>query len=219
MSLFFAFALGSMISLAVSFFIAFLLFSQLLPIKRPIVAMFFIVGILGFLSLFFFSTFKEAKGVAIHKNSPSSMQARFIYWQNAIDNFIERPLFGSGLDTFRVINKESPRKAKLGSFFTHNFFLQMLSDTGIFGFLSGIALIGSILWSVFKKISQPFGSAQGKRPTANGQRLLTIAFWAGLLASTLNSMIDFDWQLPTVFLLYWIFAGLLNTHAKRGDSF
>ncbi len=194
LSLFFTFGLSSMISLALTFLIVILLFRKSLNVRIPIIAVLITVSLFAIFSLTVFSTIKEAKGIGIRKNSPGSMQARLIYWQNAFDNFVSRPLIGSGLDTFRIINRTSKRKLPLGSYYAHNYFLQMLSDAGILGFASTILFIFSVIWESFKKIKM---------------RLFYLAIWTGLFASIINTFFDFDWQMPTVFLIFWLFAAIL----------
>ena len=196
-ALFFTFGFTSILSLWLSALIALLFFAPFTRLQKLAGSFILVVA----LEVFLLGTFVLPEKIGFEKRPLRSAATRLIYWQNALDNFSNNPITGSGLDTFRIVNKTSKYKPPLGSFYTHNFFLQMLSDAGILGFLSSILLIGSILWQSIKKI-------KGQRLMTNGQRRLGTMLFVGLLASTLNSLVDFDWQLPTVFLFFWIMAAL-----------
>lgn len=129
--------------------------------------------------------------------------SRLVYWQQAIENAKVHPFLGTGPDTFRFINQASGGKT-LKTYYTHNYFLQTLTDSGIFAFLSGIALIVSVLINAVKS-------------SLRKKEGLAIALTVGLLASTINSLFDFDWQLPVVFLIFWIFAGLFLPPSQKHE--
>lgn len=191
------FSVGSAISLG----IALILTTLLLPRSRLTkkLAVVILLVILTVSSLIAIWTIPKTLG--LFKNSPSSLKARIVYWQNAFDNLRQKPILGSGPDTFRIINSQSPRQVKPGSYYTHNFFLQQATDMGIFGLLTSLGLIFSILISFIKRL-------------ITQESLLHVTFLVALLASTLNSLVDFDWQLPSVFLIFWLIAGILKNKPK-----
>lgn len=119
---------------------------------------------------------------------------RLVYWQQAIENAKAHPFLGTGPDTFGFVNHASGSKT-LKTFYAHNFFLQTLTDSGLFAAVAGIALITSVLINTVKS-------------SLRKKEGLAIALTIGLLASTINSLFDFDWQLPAVFLIFWMFSGL-----------
>ncbi len=125
--------------------------------------------------------------------------ARVVYWQAAVNNFLSHPFTGTGPDTFRYVAFPATNPPVLKSFYTHNFFIQMLTDTGVFGFLTSLLLIGSVLKRGFMTVSEKAGS----------EKLFYLLLTIGLLASIFNNMVDFDWQLPSVFFAFWLLAGLL----------
>lgn len=195
-TLFLTFSRASAISLVIACtFITF--FLRLLPKQKNFILLpicFVLILVFSFITI-------NAKQIGIRK--PDFLNpARVVYWKTAIKNGVSHPLFGTGLDTFRHLSYKPPLHA-LKTDFAHNFFLQILSDTGVFGFLASIGLIGSLLWQSMKKLK-----AQNKKLKVE-ERYLFLALFVGLLASTLNTMVDFDWQISTVFLIFWIFAGLL----------
>lgn len=194
LALLFTFARASLSSLLLALF--FLTFLFTLVAKKKIF-MLVLVSLLIF-NIVILGSRNSAKSVGVGKYelTPAS---RTIYWKEAVDNFLKNPLTGSGLDTFRLVDAQRKTKTPTRTYYTHNFFLQILSDAGILGFLTSIGLIFSVLWYGYKRVEERIGAKEG---------LLYLMFWVGIFASTLNTFVDFDWQLPTVFLIFWVIAGL-----------
>ncbi len=194
-SFIFTFARASFVALIAAFALTAFLFRPKLSPKA-------IIGVLLFLITFglaFSVLASQAKQFNIRKYGIESSKTRLIYYQIALENFIARPLVGSGLDTFRFVSRASEKTTKLSTNYAHNFFLQMLTDAGILGFLSSVGLIFWVLWLGLKRVKEKGQTKEG---------LLLTMFWVGLLASTLNSLVDFDWQIPTVLFVFWLIAGL-----------
>ena len=210
-SLLFTFSIGSMFALGLSFLIVFFLFAKYIstkdfPIKKVYFMVFLTIAILGISSFYLFSETKGIESIKLWKNPSMHAQARFVYWRAAYDNFKKNPLTGTGLETF---NEALGKLGNIGktayTTHAHNFFVQMLTDTGIFGFLTSITLIGSVLWQGYLKI---------KDSSLNKESFFFISLYAGILASTLNSLIDLDWHAPAVFLFFWIFTGLFRKNVN-----
>ena len=207
-SFFFTFARASLVALVLALLVSFVLFRKALNQKKALI--FFVPLLVGI--VFIGLSITRAKNFGVGKyelNWPS----RTIYWLQAFDNASERLLTGSGLDTFRIMNRQSQRTGAINTYYAHNFFLQMLSDVGILGFFSSAFLIFSVLFASFEKVTKKlkFDTArlrQSQIELKKKEAFLLIAFWVGLLASTFNSMVDFDWQLPTVFFVFWMTAGM-----------
>lgn len=204
-SLYFTFARISVFSLLFAFLLAIIVY-RLQQGKSILLTLIFSIVLIAIL----FNRLSANSWVFnVKKYEKSNVAARFIYWNQAINNFMLHPLTGSGLGTFIDISKTSEIKSKIWSGYTHNHFLQMLSDAGIFAFLLSVTLIGSALFYGYKKI---------KSLTNQKDKFLHIALWIGLTASTINALFDFDWQLPTVFLWFWVIAGVvLNYKTHETD--
>lgn len=194
-SLYFSFARASIAALFLSTIFLLLVF----PIfsRRKVIIAAFITVLLTFFILIALGNW--SKTIGIFKDN-YALKTRLIYWQTVWRNSLEKPLAGTGLDTIRYIKPKSPKDKPIGTYYAHNFFLQILSDAGIFSFLSSLGLICMVLFLGYKKI---------KKETISERKLLFMALWIGIFASTLNSLVDFDWQLPTVFFFFWLFAGSL----------
>lgn len=65
---------------------------------------------------------------------------RFAVWQNALDLYSQKPIFGFGLDTREVMLKNYNLKI----YHEHNVFISVLTAVGIVGLLAYLALIASI---------------------------------------------------------------------------
>lgn len=192
-SLIFTFARLSFVSLLTAFASSVVLFR--LVSRKKMVAVFLTIALI--LTLILGGSLTQVRKFGVYKQELTNKE-RLIYWRQAWENFLKHPLTGSGLDTFRFVGKAS-EKTKQKTYYAHNFFLQMLSDTGILGFFSSLGLIFSALWLGFKRVREKWQTKEG---------FLLSMFWLGLLASTLNSLVDFDWQLPTVFFIFWLIAGV-----------
>ena len=81
-----------------------------------------------------------------------TVSMRYTYWDTAISNFRNFPLFGTGPNTYNVVSDFPLRRyySRGASQYAvnpdegigiHNVFLERLSDTGIFGFLSFVLLL------------------------------------------------------------------------------
>ncbi len=80
----------------------------------------------------------------------------------------------------------------------------MFAETGIIG--GGLFLALVIL-----------ALKQGHRAAGETGDQLTTVLLAGLIGSAAAAIFDFDWQFPSVFLLFWLIAGV--THARQEVNF
>lgn len=198
-SLFFSFALGSIIALYYALVICILMFKTYFKLQihlRTILILFSVFSLILFAVVFSHNTF------GVKKYPVGSVKERFVFWNQATDNLTKNTknfIIGSGPDTFYYVNKQSRRTTYLKSEFALNHFVQMLSDTGIIGFFVSLLLLGSVLLKSYKRVKE-----QTKEKS-----YLYIAIFVGIVASTINAFTDFDWQLPTISFLFWFLLGLL----------
>ncbi len=87
----------------------------------------------------------------------AASETRLIAWDIAWKGFLERPLTGWGLDTFHILFnlKYNPRSLEFGQYETwfdraHNTVFDVLSMTGIFGFLTFFAIFGMLFYCVWR---------------------------------------------------------------------
>lgn len=123
---------------------------------------------------------------------------RISYWKGAMEIFLDNKLIGTGPDTFKLVYPQYQESPVAYSKFPHNFYLKILSETGIFGFLSFSAFILGLIFIGIKLI-------RGKNQLA----ILSLPIFAGILGSLLHIGIDLDFAYPAIFLYFWFFAGVL----------
>lgn len=141
-----------------------------------------------------------ARGILI---KPLSADSRLSYWSQAVRAVAGDP-FGYGVETFRFQSLFFRKPGEATSGYVHNQYLSMFTETGIIG---GILF----LWLVITALRQPH-----RRAAETGDKL-TAALTAGLIASAAAAVLDFDWQFPSIFLLFWLIAGVAGAGGENQD--
>ena len=125
------------------------------------------IAVLGSLLLFFgsYGVLYSLRNTQLVQQSPlgrltdlnATTETRFIAWKIGWQGFLERPLTGWGFDDFHILfnKKYNPASLEYGYYETwfdraHNTVVDMLSMTGIFGFLTYFGIFGSLFWSVWR---------------------------------------------------------------------
>jgi len=134
-----------------------------------------------------------------------SVASRLDYWYQATIAFAQRPIFGWGLDNFRYVSKIYQKDYSSWSWYTHNHFLQMFSDTGILGGISFLIFIYLLLFSLVKRLKNSLPGSTN----CTFDKSLNLALVTGLLASTIHSLFDYDWCFNSVFLFFLVIGGYL----------
>lgn len=120
---------------------------------------------------------------------PLDKEGRLQYWQQAVKGFALHPFFGNGPGTFRLTSRRFQEKPNLTSWFAHNNFLQVLSETGILGFV----LLLFLLLSLARQI---------KKPSKKSSYVFPIL--VGVVASLAQSVVDFNFDFLAIYLLFWL---------------
>lgn len=96
-------------------------------------------------------------GLARFVDLSSTASTRFIAWKIAWQAFLERPLFGWGLDTFHIIfnshyNPISLRYSLYETWFdrAHNTVLDVISMTGGVGLIAYFSIFAALFWSLYR---------------------------------------------------------------------
>lgn len=121
---------------------------------------------------------------------PDLESNRLDYWREAKEAFLERPLFGYGWGTFEIVALRFQGQTTNWSSSTHNFYLQLLAEGGIFAYLVFVGFLAGVFKVVWEKLekerSNPF----------------LLGGFGAVLASSLHSFLDYDWHFPAVFLVF-----------------
>lgn len=206
-------ARGSMISLAFAFFLYLSLrgYDHHVNGEKSIISITLILSAIALIMLsfiFIYSNFLvQQKNMEVSQPvffRSAKNEHRLDYFNQAVDGFIQHPILGTGLDTFSYVSLQY-RKGTSDDFslYTHNHYLQLLVEIGGIGGLIFMCLILSILKNVRRTIQH------GNAPSFYS------AVSISLFASAFNSLIDFDWQFLSVFLLFWIGCALLLASNSR----
>ncbi len=148
------------------------------------------------------SKLEPVKSIQIMTNRPLAGDTRWDYWRQAARAAREDPR-GWGGGTFRLLSAHFRRPQENASSFAHNQYLEMLAEGGFFGGVIYLALV----------ISGLSAAHQGAKKTADP---LASSLVAGAWGSALAAVFDFDWQFPSILLLFWLILGITGkSHDNR----
>jgi hypothetical protein len=133
---------------------------------------------------------------------------RATLWALALQMIGERPLFGIGLDNFRLTYGErlgNPDYDK--TVHTNNFYLEMIVSLGLIGALPFLLWSAALLLDLLRSLAHP------------GLTMWQAAAAAGLLAFFIHGFFDFFLLFNATGLLFWLLTALWlnekNGHAHR----
>jgi len=136
---------------------------------------------------------------------------RVLIWQSALGAIAERPIFGWGLDTFRLVFpqfRSIELTRSLGRLDlvdnAHNYLLQMALGIGVVGVLLLIALFGYVAW---RSARNAFGVDR------SSAQLLLGGFWAASAAYIVYLMAGLS--VPSTTSWLWIALGVLAASSAR----
>lgn len=131
--------------------------------------------------------------------SDTSSIDRLLIWKTGWRIFLDRPVFGHGLNTFMsVFEKYKPADYKW-IVYAHNCFLQIAAETGIIGLLVFLWFCASIL---IRAISKFFGTSDKFMKAA------VIGAAACIIATLTNSFVDTNLYSLPLAVLFWSLCGL-----------
>jgi len=212
LTIFFFLALLSTFSRTTFFFFPLIIFPLIRQLKIKLKKGKVILGILIFFSIvsllltsllpltgFGWDVLKENPNGFLAKKliKPLNYEGRLNYWREAWLGFLQRPIFGWGLGTFRLVALRFQSFPSSWSWYTHNFYLQTLVEVGLFGFLTVLAFLAKAFRQALLVVSK-------KNPP-----LLIGVFW-GLILSALQSILDFGWHFPAIALTFLVLLGGLS---------
>jgi len=136
---------------------------------------------------------------------------RLAMWSAHWMAFLERPLLGHGLNTFREINAHIMTAATWDSLHVagaaHNIFIQMLEETGV---------VGALLWTLMAvlPLSRTLRTALRAGPGSEG----AAAALGALTVCVLHGMVDFGLQTPALAALLAYVFGLYSSAPEKRDQ-
>jgi len=134
----------------------------------------------------------------------SPFQDRWRWWASAARVFQDHPLAGVGIGNFGVVAPLYAKTKTLHSLFAHSLPLQILSETGLTGFL---VTLGLVLYGVRWMRSAPRNAVQ------KGLAL-------GISAALIENLVDYNLSAPAHWLLFgWMLGLACPAREPAGDSF
>jgi hypothetical protein len=146
-----------------------------------------------------------------------NLQNRLVIWKIALDGFKERPLLGWGPENFPVVFDKhynvkhfKPKAEGFGAWYdrAHNVFLDYLTQAGILGLLSFLAIFGVFYWQLLatnskSEILNPKQIQNSKLKTQNN--IVDALLFALPIAYLVQGLVLFD-ILPTYINLFLFLA-------------
>lgn len=145
----------------------------------------------------------------ISLSSQSSSQ-RIQFYKDGLKIFKDYPIFGAGGGAWAALY------FKYQSYLywttqTHNYFMQVLLDTGIVGIIAMVFMLVSLISAMYRLY---------RADLDDKERLLFAATAAAIISLYAHASMDFDLSLSAVSIALWVLIGLINSmditkYAKR----
>jgi O-antigen ligase len=125
----------------------------------------------------------------------ASAEIRIALWQDAIAKFKDSPLIGNGFNTFQVSYKGQVWRD------THNYYLKMLTELGVLGFIAFIYFLISALalaLRLYRKTTDYFFKG------------LSLGFATCVIAVATTNFFGDRWTFLSLGSYFWVFLGIIT---------
>lgn len=141
--------------------------------------------------------------------SGSTFRLRLGYWRVGWRMFRDHVLTGTGFGTFGALYPKYQTLEEGDVRAAHNDYLQILSETGIVGFVPFALFVGALLVALAR------GMRQGRTLE---DALLRGGFLAGIAAFLIHCIVDFNLYNPALAMLFFTAAGLACAVAEPAHA-
>jgi O-antigen ligase len=186
------------------------LFLQNTSQKKRLITMTLFVFVLVGIVLLFPSIIERRLSGILESSPTSSVTRRFVIYEGAWRAFLDSPILGHGIGNFNVIipKYRSPdywiSQSEDIVPHAHNEFLEVLSDTGLLGFLFWMFTIFYCLWTLLTSIKK----------TAFPERTLFIGYACSIVAVLIDNLGSMSLRTVPVAALFWLIIGLVSRQAN-----
>ena len=125
---------------------------------------------------------------------------RLSHWKSALAMFRAHPVTGVGLGLFGSIFPDYQLTSGYYVRFAHNYFLNLLAETGLLG---GAALAW-LFWKIFQHVRAGF-----RRCSEGPRRSLLAGLAAAVIAAGLHALVDVDLHFIKNAAFFWLLLGML----------
>ena len=132
-----------------------------------------------------------------HSFGPGGDSQRFVIWHGTFEMIKENPILGKGLGTFMSYFEQYI--PDIGIFYTHNCYLQMWAESGIFTLIAFLVLVSFILCR---------GACVALRNRFDNFGFLLSGLTAGLSAFLIASFFDTQLYSLQLSVLFWTMLGV-----------
>lgn len=135
-------------------------------------------------------------------SSDISTNIKIAYWRGAINIAKKYPLFGSGPATFATIYPSYQAGPLESGKYAHNWYLEILAETGPLCLIFFLLFIGSIFfnWQLIK-----------------GDLLKTLLA-LGIIGSVIHNGLDIDWHFFANYITFFFMLGLLINNSGEDEN-
>lgn len=135
--------------------------------------------------------------------------ARLRYYEDAWNTFLQSPVAGFGAGMYAQSLRIYKTDPSFGSFADpHNWVLKNLVENGLIVTSLFTIFIGAFFWQISKMIR--------KRKEIS---YLSIFIFTGLLGGMIHGLMDFDWSINQLLIIFFVFAGSLYGYLLNvGDN-
>ena len=140
------------------------------------------------------------------EHSPNEiLKGRIQIWKDALIVSRNNPFFGSGMGSFPSLNG-APYFLTRGEN-VHNYFLQILAETG----LPGLLTFAAVIFLIFRLAASRLSTA------SKGEALITFGFLAALVCFLLTSLTGHPLLLLKLQLVFWTITAVLIVSSVQTD--
>ncbi len=125
---------------------------------------------------------------------------RTTYWRGALNAFANKPLLGIGLAGF---SRAYPKYMMLGGYpvrFAHNDYLQVLAETGVFGFAAYLSFWVFVIYGGWRCM---------RSRESRAERWICVGILCAVLAFLTHTLVDFDLYIQGIGLYVFGLSGLM----------
>jgi O-antigen ligase len=141
----------------------------------------------------------------IFSTAENSIEWRKSLLRGSIKIFSDHPVIGTGLNSFPFIYSLYQERAGYYSINPHNYYLQLLTETGVVGFITFVVFSLSILYMSFKAFANSENIFKG----------ISLGLLVGIISSLIHISVDIDWSVSAIPILFWTQVGLLISIYNR----
>ena len=148
--------------------------------------------------------FGKAVDALIHSDGPDLNRQKI--WLDTLQMIKTYPITGTGLGTFTTVYPTYAQSEELfGLTYSHNDYLQVLSDGGLVAGIIVVVFIAIILRAISRGL-------RARDPMLGG---MSLAAGAGIIAIAIQSLSDTDLQIPSNALLFLVLTAVVSRLGSR----